>query len=180
MAETSAAPQIPQIDPKSLVNTAVSVIKNPTEFFKGIKGETGFQKPLTFSVAMGVVAGIIGAVAALLIGVVHGLIGAAIVGAIVAIIQGAVVGIIGPFIGGVIIWVISMIFGSKAQWQASVPIAAYASALSPISALSGFVVLVPVLGLLISLAVLVYAVYICVMGAKVINFDTPAATTPAA
>jgi len=175
MAETSAAPQIPPVDPKKLVDTAVAVIKNPTEFFKGIKGETGFQKPLTFSVAMGVVSGIISAVAVLLWAIVGGAVGVGIVAAVTALIGGVVGGILAPFIGGVIIWVISMIFGSKAQWQASVPIAAYSYAIGPIAALSGFI---PLLGIVVSLAAWVYGIYICVMGAKVINFDVPPAPAP--
>jgi hypothetical protein len=172
MAETSAGPQVPAVDPKNLIETALSVIKNPTEFFKGIKGETGFQKPLTFSVAMGVVSGIISAIAILLWAGIHGAVGIAIAGAVMALISGVIGGILAPFIGGVIIWVISMIFGSKAQWQASVPIAAYSYAIGPIAALSGFI---PLLGIIVSLAAWIYGIYICVMGAKVINFEAPPA-----
>ncbi len=172
MADTPAAPQLSPADPKSLVDTAIAVLKDPTEFFKGIKGETGFQKCLTFAVAMSVVGGLISAVAILLWALLHGAVAAAIAGAVIALVQGVVSGIIVPFIGGIVIWLVSMIFGSKAQWQASVPIAAYASAISPIAALGHFI---PVLGILVGLAAAIYGIYICVMGAKVINFDAPPA-----
>jgi hypothetical protein len=172
MAETTAAPQIPPVDPKKLVDTAIAVLKNPTEFFQGIKGETGFQRCLTFSVVMSVVGGIISAAAILLWALIHGAVAAAIVGAVVALVQGVVAGLVVPFVGGIIVWIISMVFGSKAPWQASVPIAAYTSAISPIASLGHFI---PVLGLVVGLAAAIYGIYICVMGARVINFAAPAA-----
>jgi hypothetical protein len=174
-------PQMPPIDPKALIDTAIAVIKNPTEFFKGIKAETGFQKCLVFSVAMGVVYGVLAFVVTLIrFSMIMGF-GFAFGSAIGALIGGAIAGILGPFIGGLIIWGISLAFGSKATWEPSVRIAAYAMALAPVNAAVSFIGLVPYIGwvsILVSLAVGVYGIYICVMGAKVLNFE-PAPSAPA-
>lgn len=186
MPETNApssAPQMPKIDPKSLVDTAVAVIKNPTEFFKGIKGESGFQKCLIFAVAMGVAAGVASFVVALLTGIVHGLFAAAIIGAVMALILTPIFVVIFALVLGIIVWVVSMIFGSKASWEPSIRIAAYATALAPVNAVLGIVGIIPILGailgLLILLAMIAYLIYICVMGAKVLNFEPAPAAPPA-
>jgi hypothetical protein len=182
MAETNtppSAPQMPPVDPKKLVDTAVAVLKNPTEFYKGIKAETGFQKCLIFSIAMGVIYGVLAFCSSLLWLSIHVGFGFAIAAAVTALITGVISGAIGPFIGGIIIWAICLAFGSKATWEPSVKIAAYSMAVYPISALGGFV---PWVGWLISLAAGCYGIYIIVMGAKVLNFDAPpaAAAPPSA
>lgn len=175
-------PQLPPIDPKALVDTAIAVIRNPTDFYKGIRGETGFQKCLIFSVAMGVIYGALSFLGLLLWGIVHGAFGLAFVTALTALISGAIGGVIGPFVGGLIVWGVSLAFGSKATWEPSVRIAAYAMAVMPAFALGSLLPgILAVLGALISFAAFIYEVYICVMGAKVINFEAPpAATTPPA
>ncbi len=176
MPETpSSGPQIPQVDPKNLVDTAVAVLKNPTEFYKGIKGETGFQKCLLFSVAAGVVYGALVGVAGFLWALIGGMFGAAIVALIVGLIIGAICGVLGAFIGGFVVWGVSLIFGSKAPWEPSIRIAAYAMAVMPVFALGAFLPMVPVIGMLLSLAAGIYSIYMCVMGARVLNFDAPPA-----
>lgn len=178
MAETNtppSAPQIPPINPKALVDTAIAVLKNPTEFYKGIKGETGFQKCLVFAVAAGLVYGVILAVAGFLWAIINGLFAAAIVALIVGVITGLVTGLLSAFVGGLIVWGISLAFGSKATWEPSVRIASYSLAILPVSAVGAFLPMIGILGLLLNLAVGAYGIYICVMGAKVLNFDAPPA-----
>ncbi len=170
----SGGPQLPPIDPKALVDTAIAVIRNPTEFYRSIKGETGFQKCLIFSVACGVVNGILAFAANLLWVSIHMGVGLAIAAAFGALLGGIISGVLGPFIGGLIVWGISLAFGSKASWEPSIRIAGYSMAVAPFAGLSSFV---PYVGWVIALAAWGYGIYICVQGAKVINFDAPPAPT---
>ncbi len=171
-------PALPPIDPKALLATAIAVVKNPTEFFRGIKGETGFAKCLVFSVAAAAVYGVLIFLSTLIfVSVLTGFgfaFIAAIQGLIVAVLVG---GLIGPFLGGLVVWGVSMIFGSKAPYEPSVRIAAYSMAVMPAVGLLSFI---PVLGWILMVVPYAYAIYIAVMGAKVLNFDAPAAPTTTA
>jgi hypothetical protein len=168
--QQTSRPGLPPVDPSALVATFVAVLKAPAQFFKTIKDEKGFQKCLVFSVAMSVVAGVVSALWPLL----HGQVITAL-----AVIVGTVIfgGILGPFIGGLIIWIISMIFGSKAPYEPSVRISAYAYAVGPIVAVCN---LVPFIGWLAGLVVWVYGIYIAYLGAKELNFEPAPAAPPAA
>ncbi len=166
------APAAPLFDPNALVATFVAVLKAPSDFFKSIKGEKGFQKCLIFSVAALVVYGVLAAVGLLFRSFGAGL-------AVATLVQSAISGIIGPFIGGAIIWVICMIFGSKAPYEHSVRISAYGSAVAPVA---GVCMLVPYIGWLGALVCWLYGIYVVVMGAKALNFEPqppPAAPPPA-
>ena len=177
----SSVPTLPPIDPRALLATAIAVVKNPTEFFRGIKGETGFAKCLVFSVAAAAVYGALLFVSALLRGIIYGAFGNAIGVAIQALIIAVIVfGLLGPFLGGLIVWGVSMIFGSKAPYEPSVRIAAYSAAVMPAMGVASFIAPVWILYFLVSLAISAYAIYIAVMGAKVLNFDAPAAPTTTA
>ncbi len=173
----SSGPALPPIDPRALLATAIAVVKNPTEFFKARKGETGFVHCLVFSVAAALVYGALTFLSTLLyVSLALGF-GAGLVGAIMALVQAAIMGVVGPFLGGLIVWGVSLIFGSKAPYEPSVRIAAYSMAVLPVSGLCSFV---PLIGLLGMLAAGVYSIYIAVMGARVLNFDSPPAATPTA
>ncbi len=176
----STGPVLPPIDPRALVATAIAVVKNPTEFFKGKKGETGYVNCLVFAVAAAAVYGALVFVSSFLWGLRIGLgfaISAAFTGLIVSVIVG---GLIGPFLGGLIVWGVSLIFGSKAPYEPSVRIAAYSSAVLPAMGVASFIAIVPVLYPLVSLALSAYGIYIAVMGARVLNFDAPPTATPTA
>lgn len=170
-------PALPPIDPRALVATALAVVTNPTEFFRSIKGETGFAKCLVFSVAAAVVYGVLVFLSNFLWGLRVG-VGFAISTAFTALIVGVIVGgFVGPFLGGLVVWGLSLIFGSKAPYEPSVRIAAYSAALLPAWGVASFLVVVPFVYWLVWLALCAYGVYIAVMGAKVLNFDAPAAPT---
>lgn len=177
---TSAqGPQLPPIDPRALVATAIEVLTRPTEFFARIKGEIGLQKPVLFAIAAGVVWGILAGVGTFLWRLLDGQFGSALSGLIAFPIMGVVLGVIGAFLGGLVVWGISVAFGSKAPWEPSVPIASYAMATFPAFAI-GFLLpgfLGAFLGGLVSLAATVYQVYLCYVGARIINFDAPPAAT---
>lgn len=171
MADTSPTPSTPQapapgaplVDPNALVATFMAVLKTPAEFFKSIKGETGFQKCLVFSVAMFVVQGVLLLLWQL---VYYHSFGAGIG----SLVQATITGFIGPFIGGLILWVICMVLGSKAPYDPSVRIAAYSSAVAPVA---GACMLVPWIGWIGALAAFVYGIYVVVLGAKALNFEQP-------
>ena len=179
--QQTGGPVLPPIDPKALLATALAVVKNPTEFFKGKKGETGFVNCLVFSVAAAAVYGVIVFLSTFLLGLRFSFgfaLGAAFTNLIVGVLVG---GLVGPFFGGLIVWGVSLIFGSKAPYEPSVRIAAYTSALLPAMGVASFLVVLPyILYVLVSLALTAYAIYIAVMGARVLNFDAPPAATPTA
>jgi hypothetical protein len=174
-------PSLPPIDPKALLATAIAVVKNPTEFFRSIKGETGFAKCLVFSVAAAAVYGVLVFLSTIIYVSVLAGFGFAIVAAIQGLILAVLVGgLIGPFLGGLIVWGVSVIFGSKAPYEPSVRIAAYSMAVMPVMGVASFIAPVWILYFLVALAISAYAIYIAVMGAKVLNFDAPAAPTTTA
>lgn len=172
-----SGPTLPPIDPKALVATAIAVVKNPTEFFKGKKGETGFAKCLVFSVAAALVYGVLVFLSTLLFVTIAAGFGLALVSAIGALVSAAIMGIVAPFLGGLVVWGVSLIFGSKAPYEPSVRIAAYSMAVLPVSGLASFV---PLVGSLVMLAAGIYSIYIAVMGARVLNFEAPPAPTTTA
>lgn len=188
MPEISTPPTRPQgalppIDLRALADTAVAVIRNPTDFYRGIKAETGFQKCLVFSIAMGVIYGVLCFVGTLLAFSISAGVGPAVLAALRTLIAGVFSGLIAPFVGGFLIAVISVVFGSKGPWEPSVRIAAYSMAVAPVAGAGILVSFVPLIGgvvaIVVGLAAWCYGIYICYLGAKVINFEAPpAATTP--
>lgn len=176
MPETSSpppspapAPGIPPIDPNAIMANVLAVLKTPTEFFKSIKDQKGFQKPLMFSIIMYVVYG----VCSMVWPIIHGRVGVAVTALVVAVISG----VIAPFLGGIIVWAISMAFGSKATWEQAVPIAGYSTA-----TLLGVGVgaLIPYVGWLIQLVSWLYGLYLLYVGAKTLLFEPAPDPKPAA
>lgn len=173
-------PVLPTIDPAALAATALAVVSNPSEFFKAIKHEEGYTKCLVFSVAAAAVYGALLSISTFLSGLGVGLgfaIGAAIRALIAAVILG---GLLGPFVGGIVVWGASLVFGSKAPHPPSIRIAAYSSALLPALGLAHFLSFVPFVYPLAKLALAAYAIYVAVMGARVLNFEAPGAPTKTA
>lgn len=178
MAETAPNPpptstppvQLPKLDPKAIIDTAIAVITKPREFYKGIKDEQGFVKCLTFSVPMGIAMGVFALVRWLVYGF-------WVQQAIRDLVQQAVGGLVGPFIGGFILYGICLAFGSKASWEPSIRIAAYAYAVGPVAMVC---LLVPWIGWIGAVAAACYAIYLLYVGAKELNFaPAPAAPPPA-
>ena len=150
-----SAPGVPLFDPNALVATFVAVLKAPTDFFKSVKEERGFQKCLVFSVAMLVVYGVLAALTLFF----HGLGGFALR----TLLQAAILGLIGPFIGGGILWVVCLVFGSKAPYEHSARISAYSTAVAPVA---GACMLVPFIGWLGAWVAWIYGIYLVVMGRR--------------
>jgi hypothetical protein len=157
--QSSAAPVI---DPKAIVDSFVRVLTRPSEFWASasVREQKGFGPPIAFAVAMGLVAGVVGAILALTgLGGAFGGLGLMIGGAagVAAVIITPIFYAIGCFIGGGVVYLVAAIAGGRADYEQSVRIAGYASAVGPIAALVGFI---PLLGLVPSL----YGLYLVALG----------------
>lgn len=134
---------------QGILGTALQVIKDPAGFYRGMAKSGGFGDPLVFVVVLGVAGGLVRAV----LGLFHfgPMISTAM--ALAAIIMTPVLAIVGSFIGAAILFVIWKLMGSNESYETSYRCAAYASAITPITALIG---VIPYLGMLAGLAWMVY------------------------
>jgi hypothetical protein len=167
-----STPALPPIDPNAIIQTAQAVLTRPAEFYPTVKSEQGFNKVLVFAIAMGVVYGALNAVGAIIY--LH-----SIAAAIIALVVGAITGVLAPFLGGAIVHVICMVLGSKAQYESSVKVAGYASAIYPAYGLAALLQISWALQSLVWLASGLYGLYIVYLGARALNFDAASASPPA-
>ncbi|MEI6562896.1 MAG: Yip1 family protein [bacterium] len=136
---------------QTIIETVKKVILTPTEFYRGMPKIGGFVDPLIFAVVLGFVTGIIHAI----LGLVH--IGPvmSVKMALVAVIMMPVWVLIGGFIGAAIIFVIWKLMGSNESYETAYRCGAYASAVSPITALAGAI---PVVGPLVGLVWMLFLI----------------------
>ncbi len=134
---------------QGIIDTAKKVILNPVDFYRGMAKTGGFVDPLVFAVVLGVVSGIVQAV----LGLLHlgaGAVGFMALGAIfIAPIMVAIFG----FVGAAIVFVIWKLMGSNESYETAYRCGAYASAVSPITAVIG---VIPVVGSLVGLGWMTY------------------------
>jgi hypothetical protein len=130
---------------QNMLNTAIAVITNPVEFFRGMAKTGGFVEPLIFMVATGVISGVIRAV----LGLFHfGMVGSTMA-ALASIILVPIFVLIFGFVGAAILFGIWKLMGSNESYETAYRCGAYASAISPILAVLG---IIPYVGGLIGLA----------------------------
>ena len=134
---------------KQVLDTFVSVITNPKDFFRNMPKTGGFVEPLIFIIVVGVAAGIIQAVTALVGLGMMGSIGMAFFSIILTPI---LIGIFG-FVGAAILFVIWKVMGSQESYETAYRCGAYAGALMPITALLG---IIPYLGMILGMAWMLY------------------------
>lgn len=159
-APSPPAPAAPVFDIKAIVDAFVRVLTRPSEFWASVREQRGFGPPIIFAVVMGLVAGVVGAILAVTgLGMLLGGVGGAIGGVVgvAGIITMPIAYAIGCFIGGGIVYLIALIAGGKADYEQSVRIASYASAVGPIAVVVSFV---PLLGIVPSL----YGLYLVALG----------------
>lgn len=138
-----------RIDFQAIPQTAIKVITSPQEFFTTMPKTGGFIEPLVFMAIMGVVGGLITAVASII-----GLrASAGIADGMAALILMPVFTIIFGFVGAAILFVIWKLMGSQEPYETAYRCAAYLSALSPITTVLG---LVPYIGAAAGIALMVY------------------------
>lgn len=127
------------IDFAAISSAAIRVLTAPAAFFREMPKSGGFVEPLIFMVAMGVLAGVLQALIALLhlhpVAAAGAGLGAIIVVPIVVAIFG--------FVGAAILFAIWKTMGSPEPFETAYRCGAYLSALTPITVLLG---IVPYLG----------------------------------
>lgn len=127
------------IDFAAIPQTAVKVLTSPSEFFRQMPKTGGFVEPLVFMIAMGVAAGLLGSILAVLrlqlgTGMAMG------VGSV--IIMPIMIAIFG-FVGAAILFLIWKLMGSQESYETAYRCGAYIGVLTPISVLLH---LIPYLG----------------------------------
>lgn len=151
-------------DFKKLVDETKATLLTPADYFSVMPKEGGFADPLVKAVIYSFIAGIFTFIwGALKLTAVAGAFGGLLGGGvgIAGLIWSIVGGVIGLFIGGAIILVISAICGGNTSYEANVRVAASLMALSPVSALLGFLSGFSLwLGGLVSLAIALYGLYL--------------------
>jgi len=137
------------IDFAAIPQTAIKFIKSPALFYRDMPKKGGFVEPLVFMVVMGVIAGLIQAVASLL-----GLnIAGGMAAGVSAIIIMPIVAVVAGFIGAAIYFVIWKLMGSQEDYETAYRCGAYASAFSPILAITD---LIPYAGIVVAMLVCLY------------------------
>ena len=134
---------------QGIIDTVKQVIMDPAGFYRGMAKSGGFGDPLVFAVVLGVVAGIVQAI----IGLVH--LGPAVsaVMALGSIVVMPVMVLIFGFVGAAIVFVVWKLMGSSESYETAYRCGAYASAISPITAVA---TLIPVVGSLVGLGWMTY------------------------
>jgi hypothetical protein len=141
-----------EINFAAIPQTAIKVLTAPAAFFREMPKVGGFVEPLIFAIALGCVAGIIKAI--VMMGMYFSILGIAVLSSIILM---PIFITIGCFIGAAILFVIWKLMGSQESYETAFRCAAYMSAISPITAVIGFI---PYLGGVIALLIGLYFIVI--------------------
>ena len=133
----------------SVVNTMVSVITNPAGFFRSMPKSGGFNDPLIFVAAMGLVGAVVQIILSIFgLGIAH-----SILMALGYIIIFPLVSAIFSFVGGGILFLIWKVMGSREDYETAYRCVAYCAAITPIMTILN---LVPYLGAIVVNAWMAY------------------------
>ena len=155
----------------SFVQTAREVLFNPVGFFRGISRQGDYLNPLVFAIICALLSAVIGAVLQLVINLIAGNgVGtafASFVGTLIFLPIGTAIGL---FIAAAIyhLFVLLLIRPSHAGYEATFRVVAYAAVLQLFTWLGA----IPILGVLVLLAVLVYNVVLSVIGMREMHGTT--------
>lgn len=151
-------------DFKKFIDETKATILTPAEYFSVMSKTGGFAEPLIKAVIYGFVAALINLLwMTLSLGAVGGAFGGMIGGGVgvMGLVMSVIGSIIALFIGGAIVLVISAICGGSTDYEANVRVTASLMAISPISALFGFLSGFSLwLGGLASIAVSLYGLWL--------------------
>ncbi|NSW95323.1 MAG: YIP1 family protein [Bacteroidales bacterium] len=152
-------------DFNAFISESKETLLNPKSYFSKMKLTGGMTEPLIKAVIYGAIAGVIvflwsilglGAAGA---GFLGGAIGA------MALVWYIVAAIIGLFVGAVILLIISSICKGNSDFEANVRVTAATMVVMPVSALLGFTTGINIyLGMIVSLAVSIYAIWMLYHG----------------
>ena len=139
----------------------------PVDFFRGIRRRGDFINPLIFAIVCYEVSVIIASIADAIF-LDEGLEG--LVGSIIAIIFAPIIGAIALFIGAAILHLLVMlIVGSRnAGLEATFRVAAYVGVIQLVAGLAAM----PILGIFVSIAVTLYAIFLGVVGIREVHTTT--------
>ena len=159
MSETSS------FDINAFINESKETLLNPKSYFSTLKISGGLTEPIIKAVIYGAVGGILAFFWSIIgLGVVRGGFLGGAIGAI-ALVWYIVAAIIGMFVGAVILLIISSICKGNTDFEANVRVMASVMVGLPISALLGFTMGInSYLGIIISLGVNLYALYLVYNG----------------
>ncbi len=155
----------------SFVQTAREIIFNPVGFFSRTRRQGDFVNPLLFAVICAVISGLLAGIIGLLISLATGNgIGSAFGGLFGALIITPIVTAIGLFVWAAIyhLLVVLIIKPSHAGYEATFRVVAYASVLQLVSWLAA----IPILGILVLIAIVIYGVVLSVLGIREIHSTT--------
>ena len=145
-----------------MMNDAKSALLDPKGYFSGMTVTGGFGEPIIKAVIYGTIAGVLRLIWSIAgLSAVGGGLGFLTGNAIgIMALVGSIIGaIIGLFIGAVIILVISSIAGGSTDFEANTRVSADMMVLMPVSALFGFLIFVPFLSTVVSLAINLYGLW---------------------
>ncbi|HNX22941.1 MAG TPA: Yip1 family protein [Spirochaetota bacterium] len=128
-------------DFKKFIDETKATILTPADYFSVMAKTGGFAEPLIKAVIYGLVAALINLLwMTLSLGAVGGAFGGMLGGGVgvMGLVMSVVGSIIALFVGGAIVLVISAICGGSTEYEANVRVTASIMAISPISALFGF------------------------------------------
>lgn len=154
----------------SFISTVRNVLFNPVGFFRAVPRRGNFVNPLIFAAICALISGLLSGIIGFLFALIGGDVVSAILGLIGAIILTPIVTVIGLFIGAGIyhLLVLLLVRPSNAGFEATFRVVAYSSALALVSWLTA----IPFLGILIALVVLVYAIFLYVVGIREVHATT--------
>jgi hypothetical protein len=137
------------MDFAAIPQTAIRFITAPAAFYREMPKKGGFVAPLVFAVAMGVIGGIIQAVASL---AALNPAASAMAGLASVVLVPIMVAIFG-FVGAAIMFVIWKLMGSQEDYETAYRCGAYAAAFTPITMILG---LIPYAGSAVGILIMVY------------------------
>jgi len=150
-------------DFNKFIEETKAVLLTPGDYFASMQKSGGFPEPLIKAVIYGTVAGVINLIwVALNLSAAAGMMGGMFGGGIgvLGLIMSIIGSIIVLFLGGAILLVISAICGGTTDYESNVRATASLMALSPVSALFGFLAGVSLtLGSLVSIAIALYGIW---------------------
>jgi hypothetical protein len=156
----------------SFVVTVRSIVLNPVGFFRDMPRRGGFVNPLVFAVICAVVYGVLSGIIGFLINLVVGNgFGSSFLGLLGSIVGTPIGTVVGLFIGAGIfhLLVLLLVKPSNAGFEATFRVVAYAT----VTLLVTWLAVIPILGVLVSLAAAVYSIFLNVVGIR----ETHATTT---
>jgi hypothetical protein len=155
----------------SFVQTVREVLFNPVNFFRGIRREGDFLNPLLFAIICALITGVIGGILSLIFSLIRG---AGFGGALGSLIANIILIPIGTAIV-LFIWaaiyhllVLLIVRPSHAGYEATFRALAYASAVQAVAWLA----YIPLLGILVGIAIVVYNVVLTVIGVREMHATT--------